>query len=741
MFMLVKTRQQLIRKTIKNLKEKRANQIEMGTFCTTRTTMHSSSISGSDLGFTAPIDLDFAKSNSITSPSTPTCINPNDDELIVNEVISRPAPNNIAIVATAEAQSLQSPQSPPSPKLGQKDQKTQCDDPEPRQAVQQHLSHKSTKNQKHLFDSNQSKITNVIAIIVVMIFSLIFISFGCIFTFFMFAHFENSSQICSNPSELLLLNHPELKIWDQCSFQISPFTTTTSRYDDEYPCNCRHAKINLTSFAKNDDRNVSATIESMLKSWDMLEIVVIIDDDVNTRFRINLTNTDDYNLKYLKIFHLDEIELHNFGGAMENWQNLEYLSISHTHIKTWPNGFNQLNNLRYLKLWDVLYLDELPPNLCQMYNLRALNIFQATTSANKIKTLPECIVNLNELQSIVFYFVLINKFPIDLFTMPNIQEIAFLVSNISLRSFENVDHDISIANMEWNPTSQTGYYFAGSPLCLPRSSNYSAFPDILIEFMDDVNACDHGCEYNDLISNFQCTPLDWQNGICDNQCNNVNCYYDGGDCNQMCDAYYPNCTMSDMFGNGLCDPECNNTLCSYDVGECLVDQYSSINMSQVFGKNATYCDDINNDINNTNLCEIIWINDGWCDDNCRHSQSCFYDANDCDCSNIDNYCQQGFEFFQPFVDTITDQGDNYVSLAGFCVIWNSLSDFIDPNFAEEYIEPYNCTTSFDMIDKDDNQYIDLYEFIYILNTFELIAGAELTETKYQQIDCSTCYEY
>ena len=59
------------------------------------------------------------------------------------------------------------------------------------------------------------------------------------------------------------------------------------------------------------------------------------------------------------------------------------------------------------------------------YSLRALNIFQTTTSQYKIKTLPERIINLNELESIVFYFVSINKFPIELLVMPNIQEIAF----------------------------------------------------------------------------------------------------------------------------------------------------------------------------------------------------------------------------------------------------------------------------------------------------------------------------
>ena len=195
--------------------------------------------------------------------------------------------------------------------------------------------------------------------------------------------------------------------------------------------------------------------------------------------------------------------------------------------------------------------------------------------------------------------------------------------------------------------------------------------------------------------------------------------------------------MSEMFGNGICDIECNNTLCSYDVGECVVDQYSSINISQLFGYNATYCDDDTNTI--ANACEIDWIDDGWCDDDCRKIESCFYDANDC--SNVDNYCRKAFDIFDIVDDATTNQGDYYLSFTGFCDTWNTLAEFCSVNqeFIQEYIDPYNCTTAFDMIDKDNNTYIDLYEFIYIVNAFQLVE-VELTETKYQQINCSSCLE-
>ena len=67
------------------------------------------------------------------------------------------------------------------------------------------------------------------------------------------------------------------------------------------------------------------------------------------------------------------------------------------------------------------------------------------------------------------------------------------------------------------------------------------------------------------------------------------------------------------------------------------------------------------------------------------------------------------------------------------------SNYAHENFIQEYIELYNCTTSFTMYDRDNNTYIDLYEFIYLINTFELIPDGKLTDAQFQQINCSSCF--
>ena len=50
------------------------------------------------------------------------------------------------------------------------------------------------------------------------------------------------------------------------------------------------------------------------------------------------------------------------------------------------------------------------------------------------------------------------------------------------------------------------------------------------------------------------------NGICDNETNNFECSYDGGDC----------CLNTDIVGNGFCNDETNHPGCNYDGGDCCV---------------------------------------------------------------------------------------------------------------------------------------------------------------------------
>ena len=84
----------------------------------------------------------------------------------------------------------------------------------------------------------------------------------------------------------------------------------------------------------------------------MLEIIYIYDSDDTSliNYQLNLTKSTHYNSQYLKILHFDNIIIHSLSEYIDNWKNLEYFYVSHTYWNTWPNNFNKLNKISYLKL-------------------------------------------------------------------------------------------------------------------------------------------------------------------------------------------------------------------------------------------------------------------------------------------------------------------------------------------------------------------------------------------------------
>ena len=74
-------------------------------------------------------------------------------------------------------------------------------------------------------------------------------------------------------------------------------------------------------------------------------------------------------------------------------------------------------------------------------------------------------------------------------------------------------------------------------------------------------------------------------GFCDDQLNHVECNYDGGDCcidvNTDHCIYFADCTchhqenciagfIPSVVGDGVCDDETNNADCNFDGGDCCV---------------------------------------------------------------------------------------------------------------------------------------------------------------------------
>ena len=623
-----------------------------------------------------------------------------------------------------------------------------------------------------LYDPNQNTKRRCASNTLLLFVSLLYLSFGIGFIYLVFDHFDKNSKICSNPSAQVLTKHPELYVWDQCIYKTMPF----SNGKNDIICNCRQAKIDVSSFCGSNSEinstNTGKIIESMLIEWDMLEIVYITDESLCSE--INLNKTSHYNAKYLKILHLENVKFNTITDGIENWDNLEYLSVTHAHWNEWPTNFEKLNKISYLNLLDILYLGVLPPNICEMPNLRAIKWQQNGGSISKVSKIPDCIVNLVNLQSVVFSFTILNQFPIELFSMSSIEEIVFFVSNVSIHSFtSSSSYDDSLLDFDWNSPSKTTYSLQGAASVCDIFDEYGYdgnMPLKLWQFLNETDACDNVCPLlgrdSSFLQQFTCSPLLWGNGVCDEECNIAGCNWDGGDCNQLCLVEYSDeCNIFSAFDNGFCDQLCNNSVCEYDKYECISDKLSwnDYNLTALYGLDAIYCNNDNDsdidikfindsiNINSNYLCQINWIDDLWCDENCRKSDECFGDFDDCQCnnSNINGEinCFRLYDTFSLITDTETEIHNGIiektVSLNGFCQTWEYAFEVFqnwatDVTYFGDEIEKWrqedkSCQWLFNQTDLNNNDYIDIHEIIYLARN-----ALSLSESKAKQINCTSC---
>ena len=648
------------------------------------------------------------------------------------------------------------------------------------------------KHKNSLYDDEQSKLIHIIVTLLLVFVAVLYLLFGAIFCIFVFAHFDKSRDACVNPSLSALVEHPELYLWDQCKYQTFPFQSFDFWNDNNdeliISCNCRQAKIDLSQFSNSftiGENNISLVhdntagcgdsganslcvmVECVLKYGNMLEILHIIDNI--PRSEINLTTPDHYSAVNLKIVHLENIQINGMANDVQKWKNLEYVYFSHAHFSNFPETFDDLTKLSFLKLEDA-YLEELP-NLCVMTELRAINFGQSISfpSDISIRQLPDCLTDLQQLESIIFSYSDISSLPVGLFTMPSIAEIGFFYSIdldvLSLIDVINKTID-EFGEFTWNDNSQTVYSFGYSIVCnyeydLSMVLNTTLF-DIMVTFIEETDACFYSCGS---LETYGCSPFEYQNGVCDEGCNEANCNFDGWDCNQLCREYSPECNSWNLFDNGVCDEICNNTYCSYDKYECIDTEF------EVWFPNDTiYCNidsdiniDINININNisginvTNLCPVYWVADQWCDENCYTSDSCFNDGNDCTCQSsvgAPTNCEKLTQWFG-IVTTFgsCDNNNNQISIYGVISIWDlfdaegvtvSYFENYDPFDESAFLAVYehylmypNYTIAFEKVDIDNNSCIDINEFLVAFGV-----KLNLTNERPWQVNCTfaeTCY--
>eukprot|EP00979_Chaetoceros_neogracilis_P016375 scaffold7864_cov158-Chaetoceros_neogracile.AAC.4 len=140
-------------------------------------------------------------------------------------------------------------------------------------------------------------------------------------------------------------------------------------------------------------------------------------------------------------------------------------------------------------------------------------------------------------------------------------------------------------------------------------------------------------------------------GKCDSEFNNVECGFDGYDCDPSYLAKYPNCNVlfPELIGNGRCYGGGYNTIeCGFDGGDCeefnamypgcIVDFPESI--GNAFCDGGGYntadcgfdgmdCDEFNAKYPNCTVENPFWIGDGKCDGGAYNTTECGFDGGEC----------------------------------------------------------------------------------------------------------------
>ena len=546
-------------------------------------------------------------------------------------------------------------------------------------------------------------------IIILVFVALAFAAYGIVQITLVFGHFDYAEEYCHSTVDNLNLTavnsaNPELLLYDRCTFKVYPFSFGNNEAEI---CNCRQFEYEIKDNAMNQEMYFEAknrAFSNVFKSWTMLEKVRWEKLDINDNEPFNLTK-EMFGSEHMRVLELVMSNIGYIDDAISNWKKLEVLIIyqntagtAHNNIPPLPGSMKYLTKMQHFEVDPFSNTQKFPEFLCELHELKKIQLRLAAD----VISVPQCISNLQNLN----YFWLekatkLRYIPLSLFTsMPNLIDLNLAVTpSLSLDGlieYNNLSDAESFDEVfSWNQNSS--FWFQRSGLCVVRA-NSSVFD----MFLSESQACQSPCD--DEHENEQCLMTYWQNGECTPMYNNPNCHFDGGDCVQLCD--FDECDYK-LLGNGECNEECNTANCRYDEYDCV--EFDNYNLCE-----STF---------EEHGCNSTWINDGWCDNNCRYVPECAYDGNDCE-PPICGACSTLYTFFNLFANSIT--ADDYISEQEVCYA-NHL------NLLSARYRNHTCAEVLSLFDFDNDG----------MGSFDeaKIAFAEdtwISPQKAEQTDCSGC---
>lgn len=556
--------------------------------------------------------------------------------------------------------------------------------------------------------------------LILLLWSISFIVFGIVTLVNTHYHFTWSEYLCNNPSLEQIALYPEIKLWQYCNYKVYPIWS-------ENACNCRGFVMNKIDVQNNEKYLQNSTIDALLENYYMLEVFKLEASEM--RLSMNL-GSKQLQSKNMRVFYIDSVSIDYVDPIIGyNWQNLEFLALRATFVKTTsttnsilPNTTALLENIQYLDISNNLYLPQIVSNM--LCNFKRLRVF--ITKLSGMNGIPRCLVDLTDLRYIDITGSKGDMIDIGLLNLPNLNEFNWPNSMITELSFTGYK-DMETKSFDYNPNTAFGWI--GSNLCWRflgeesiiyqnQTTTWSQvrheYHPYLWQFLNDTNSCKYGCSYDNILDYGTgiCYETDWQNGICNEACNVERCGYDGGDCNQLCE-----CDM-ELLLNNRCDLECNSTQCNYDQYDCI----SRGPDSYLLYDNYTQC-------MHETQCKREWIGDGLCDRQCA-VDICDMDQNDCNvCSGT---CEVVMGWFvNLFANAITP--DYLVDVNESCHFWPFLENLGREQY--EILNEINCTSIFPMYDYDGDGKLSAYETMDLF-----LIGSDNGDRIGGEVDCSVCSE-
>ena len=416
---------------------------------------------------------------------------------------------------------------------------------------------------------------NTVRKLLIVVIALCFGIYGIVLISLVFSHFDESISYCSsivdelnnlemqyanstvNTSGLLLTEekqnildlHPELFLYDYCEFKVYPFG------DDQAgnkKCDCRQfSSDNVNNYIldvwpvpdllESFDIRLVDMLSGMLLNWKMLEkfewshykrLYNNIEIDAP---RFNFTH-EMFGAIKMRVFILSSTPIIYIDESISNWKLLSILRLTDDDLVTLPQSIGNLPELGYVDISETETLSNFPIPFCNLKNLKGLEM-----EVSSIESVPECIVNLPKLESLVLSgsFGFFDSLPIAIFNKPSLTEISCILSDLSISSLLRTNNFSSFAGFDaaFNYDLDKRYYFEGSPFCDEYDKGLIPSNSTFYKWINESDCCETFCEATGaLLDALYCPSYTWADGVCDKDCDIPKCGFDGGDCTQNCDC-------------------------------------------------------------------------------------------------------------------------------------------------------------------------------------------------------------